>query len=229
MNQICSQQTRKYGPSKTIWNHNLNWCAAIIGTYYFQSLESNQQPSSLRTDTTRTLHRPTASNPIKKANMSQTWSATGWIESAIPSAYHCKVTVRHLESVQKPQEEVARRCSPIRENARVSARCQHQSARQVLQVVRRVPNSPCKSNLTRRQVKQAVCCAKMPAWSSEVTHHLFSIEYHPVVFTPHRHSPLLQTHASQRGMYVLIYVERIWDAKLHRDHFWLLSSSQQHI
>lgn len=64
----------------------------------------------------------------------------------------------------KPQEEVARRCSPIRENARASARCQHQSTRQVLQVLRRVPNTPRESDSTRRQVMRAVCCAKKPAW-----------------------------------------------------------------
>lgn len=77
---------------------------------------------------------------------------------------------------------------------------------------------------------RAVWCADVSGWSTEVTDHLFSIEYHPVVFTPHGHGPLLQTHVLQEGgMHVFIYVERIQDAKLHRDCFLILSGFQQHV
>lgn len=131
--------------------------------------------------------------------MSQTWPATGWNESPNSCTCHCELTVRHLESVQNHRRKLHVDVLPYVKMPEplpgVSANRPDGFCR--LHGVCR--NTPWKSDSTRRQVMRVACCAEMPAWSSEVTDHLFSIEYHPVVFTPRRHSPLLQTHASQRG------------------------------
>lgn len=116
-----------------------------------------------------------------------------------PFARHREVTLRHLESVQNRSRKLHVHVLPYVKmpeslpgvgTNRPDRSCWFRGV---------LLNTPRESDSTRGRVMRAACCAEMPAWPSEVTDHLFSIEYHPVVFTPRRHSPLLQTHASQRG------------------------------
>lgn len=82
----------------------------ISNKHCSKSIQSSQTATS---STTRPLNQNLHELQCKKATKTSVW--------------HSEVMERRFGERSKPQEEVACRCSPIRENGRTPARCQHQS------------------------------------------------------------------------------------------------------
>lgn len=161
--------------------------------------------------------------------MSQTWPATGWNESTNPSACHCEVTVRHLESVQNRRRKLHVDALPyvkmpeplpgVSTNrpdgfCRLRGVCRTDRVKAI-----RHAGKSCERFVAPRCLLGLL---RLPITCSPLSTTLWCLLLADTVHYC-KHMP------RRGGMYVFIYVERMWDAKLHRDHFLFLSSFQQHI